>query len=225
MNPSRDPGFDPRIAGWLEDKPATAPADVVETVLAAIPYVSQRRVAKGFPWRYLRMTSPIRLAAGLVTALALAFGSFIVLNGPHGSNVGVSAPPSASPSPTQNGPLDGTSWTTQIALADTPSGVPEIAIGTWTLKFAPAVGYGTMLFLGNPRGGGPGYLIAYRANSEIELPAEPSCARDEGKPAPTTSSTYRYTIAQDTLTFTLVTTDSCTARVVNLTAHPWKKAP
>ena len=38
MNPyDLEPGFDPRIADWLEDDPTMRPDQVLETVLAAVP--------------------------------------------------------------------------------------------------------------------------------------------------------------------------------------------
>ena len=38
-----DPAFDPRIADWLEADPDRAPREVLDTVLAALPSIPQRR--------------------------------------------------------------------------------------------------------------------------------------------------------------------------------------
>ena len=224
MNTSRDPGFDPRIAAWLEDDPAIAPARVLETVLAAIPSVSQQRVAPGFPWRYRQMTASIRLVAGLAAALAIAIGAWLVLGGPRGSSVGASASPSSSSVP--GGSLAGTSWIANVTASDLPQGAQPMPFGTWTMNFnsgAPGTP-SVMLFLA-PGGGGVSYPMTYVGSDEIALGPDFSCAQDEAKPIPSGESTYGFTVTGTTLTLRLVSNDPCAARVAKLTAHPWIKAP
>jgi hypothetical protein len=66
-----NPYFDDRIADWLEDDPTVAPAQLLETVLAAVPSISQRRVL--VPWARLRLVPATRfgLAAAMLAAVAL----------------------------------------------------------------------------------------------------------------------------------------------------------
>jgi Tol biopolymer transport system component len=63
-----DPGFDPRVADWLEGDPDRGPSEILTMVLAAIPSVPQRR----FVPRLWRLEPSRRLAylAALVVAVA-----------------------------------------------------------------------------------------------------------------------------------------------------------
>lgn len=92
MNGHPDPMFDVRIAEWLEDAPNSAPAQVMETVAAALPSIPQRRK------RHLdldRFAQPawLGLAAGV---LVVAFVTLTILMGP---SIGARPTPSPSPSP------------------------------------------------------------------------------------------------------------------------------
>jgi transglutaminase-like putative cysteine protease len=85
-----DPAFDPRIADWLEGDPSKAPAFVLETVLGALPSVTQRRsrmVAWGRPSRDLRW-----LSLTLFVALALVIGGLLTIRGSTQPLVGGPAP-------------------------------------------------------------------------------------------------------------------------------------
>ena len=101
MTQHRDPNdalFDPRIADWLESDPADAPAQVLQTVLAAFPQVSQRRAWRA-AWRFSPMFVPIRIAAAaLIVVAAVAVG--IGLLGRPSNNV-------AAPHPSASGSLGG----------------------------------------------------------------------------------------------------------------------
>ena len=44
MSRPPDPGFDVRIADWLEADPDLAPPDLMRTVESALPSIPQRRV-------------------------------------------------------------------------------------------------------------------------------------------------------------------------------------
>ena len=82
--------FDDRIADWLETDPTAAPPQVLETVLAAMPQISQRR---SVPWSLPRFASARRL--GLVLAL-LVLGALLVALG----GLIVGPPPAPSPAET-----------------------------------------------------------------------------------------------------------------------------
>ena len=70
MSRLSDPGFDIRIADWLEADPDLAPPDVMRTVESALPSIPQRRVMH-LPWRFPPMNRFAALAA-TVGLLALA---------------------------------------------------------------------------------------------------------------------------------------------------------
>ena len=77
MNRSTEPDFDQRIADWLEEDPLQAPRAALDTVFAAYPSIPQRRAWRA-PWRYVHMTTPMRLAAAAILGL-LAFGGAIYM--------------------------------------------------------------------------------------------------------------------------------------------------
>ena len=98
MNRPLDPLFDSRIAVWLEEDPTNAPDQVLETILAAVPSISQRRRLP-VPWRFQTMPMSVRLAAAAVIGV-IALG-VIYINLPRPDDVGGPSPsPSPSPSPT-----------------------------------------------------------------------------------------------------------------------------
>jgi hypothetical protein len=61
------PLFDDRIAEWLEDDPVHAPAQLLETVVAALPSIGQRRPGL---WARLELQGGQRLAAAAVIMMA-----------------------------------------------------------------------------------------------------------------------------------------------------------
>jgi hypothetical protein len=86
--PTPDPGFDPRLADWLETAPTEAPARLLETVVAAIPFVPQRR---SWLWRTPSMNR--LLLAGVVAVTLAAVGVGAALLVPRDSpSVGGSSP-------------------------------------------------------------------------------------------------------------------------------------
>ena len=98
MNRIADPGFDQRVADWLEDDPDNAPPIVLGTVLAAFPSIPQRR-GRFAPWRFLPMNTFSRAAAAVLVA-ALALGGAVYLLGRTTPSVGgPTATPEVSPSP------------------------------------------------------------------------------------------------------------------------------
>jgi hypothetical protein len=128
-----DPGFDQRIADWLEEDPDRAPAAVLETVTAAVPSISQRR-----SWRsQLRIPAMIRLiAVTLAIALMVSVTTVLIfggLMGPGGgpSQLPASASPSAAASPSPSS--DGT-----VAFTSPRHGYQIRYPGTWTVTPATA---------------------------------------------------------------------------------------
>ena len=49
-----DPDFDPRVADWLEGDPQIAPPLVLDTIVAALPSVTQRRGSAPSPSGWFR---------------------------------------------------------------------------------------------------------------------------------------------------------------------------
>jgi Tol biopolymer transport system component len=97
MNPDtsrRDPGFDPRIADWLEEDPSTAPREVLGIVLAAYPSIPQRRAWRT-PWRFPNMFTN-RLAVAAAALVLVVVGGGLALNRFNGIG-GPGATPSPSP--------------------------------------------------------------------------------------------------------------------------------
>src|SRR3954467_15618113 len=82
--------FDDRTADWLEDAPVKAPAQLLDTVLAAVPSVPQRRA--GDAWRPASLPRLWQLAAAAVGVLFISLMGALILN-----------PPSVGPRSSPNG--------------------------------------------------------------------------------------------------------------------------
>lgn len=108
--------FDQRLADWLEDGPADAPDQILETVLAALPSIPQRRAALRVPWRTSSMNGYTRMLAGIAAVVAIAVGVLILRPGPSSSRIG--AGQSVSPAPSASA----SSVPTPEALASVPIG-------------------------------------------------------------------------------------------------------
>jgi len=93
---SINPGFDQRIADWLEDDPDDAPDIVLSTVLAAFPSIPQRRATR-VPWRFQTMSLSARLVTAAIALAVVAVGGAIILRPGGQSNV------AATPSPRSTG--------------------------------------------------------------------------------------------------------------------------
>ena len=85
--------FDNRVADWLEDDPVLAPPQLLETVLAAVPSIPQRRGGVAWPQRALSM--PWQFAAAVIAVVVVSVLGLLILRGP---SVG------PKPSPTTNTP-------------------------------------------------------------------------------------------------------------------------
>lgn len=83
--------FDDRIADWLEDDPSDAPAQLLTTVLAALPSVPQRR--DRWLGRPQPLPLPLQLAAATIVVLLVSLLGLLVLRGP---TVGPEPSPSAA---------------------------------------------------------------------------------------------------------------------------------
>lgn len=95
-----DPGFDPRVADWLEEGPHDAPGQVLATVLAAVPSVPQGRTARlprGFGPR-TRLSS-LYATAAVLAVIAVVGGVTIGPRLGGGSIPSLDATPSAVASP------------------------------------------------------------------------------------------------------------------------------
>ncbi len=77
MTRQPDPGFDPRIADWLETDPDHAPAEVLRTVESALPSIPQRRALR-LPWRNLPMNKLVPIGATILLLAALGAGAIAV---------------------------------------------------------------------------------------------------------------------------------------------------
>lgn len=118
MNRHGDELFDLRVADWLESDPELAPAQVLETVRAALPSVPQRRASR-IPW----WTWSLAVRFGLGTA-AIVIGIVLgvsLLGSPTG-DVGGAPTPSQSPSPSP----------TLTPTNAPPTGIPTSGLTTFT---------------------------------------------------------------------------------------------
>lgn len=106
--------FDNRIADWLEDDPVHAPAQLLETVLAAMPSVPQRRA--GQAWRPAALPRWWQLAAAAALVVALGILGLKALTPP-------TVAPSQSPQPTVRQPVP-TSTAAPPTVTATPSAAP-----------------------------------------------------------------------------------------------------
>jgi hypothetical protein len=102
--------FDDRLHDWFEEGPTDAPGEVLDTVLAAVPSIPQRRAAR----RVSRWISPMsgfaRALAGVAIAVGLGTALVLVLR-PTPGGVGSEASPSPSavavvpPTPVPSAPV------------------------------------------------------------------------------------------------------------------------
>lgn len=104
------PTFDGQLEAWIKDGPTTAPGEILDAVLAAVPATAQRRAALRAPWRTSPMTPFFRLLAGIAVAVAIAAGALLVVSRLAPGGVGAPPPvpasevPSATPAGTPSAP-------------------------------------------------------------------------------------------------------------------------
>ena len=93
-----DPAFDPRIADWLEADPDRAPREVLDTVLAAMPSIPQRRAYRSSRrFSDMNRLALFGVAAAIVVAVGLG-GLVMTTRGPNTGHVDATPSPIA-PSP------------------------------------------------------------------------------------------------------------------------------
>ena len=134
-----DPGFDIRIADWLEADPNHAPPDLMRTVESALPSIPQRRVLH-LPWRFQPMSTFAKVAIAAVAVIALGAVGIFALQPRNVPSVG--AAPTASPFPSDSPaaaasmapPLSETftSPTNEIAIAYPEGWNTQAATEPWT---------------------------------------------------------------------------------------------
>lgn len=117
-----DPGFEPRIAGWLEADPDQAPREVLVTVLAAYPSIPQRHAPR-VPWRFQPMNRFVSMGAAAAIVVAVSLGGVLLASRGSGPGVGTQPPtpaPTATSAPPPVWPLipDGTYLGPEQPVAD-----------------------------------------------------------------------------------------------------------
>jgi len=134
MNPKRT--FEDQLQDLMENGPAQAPSPLLDTILAAVPAIPQRRAAARFPWRTPRMHGYARVLAGIAVVVVVGSAALIVASRQLPGGVG--GPPSnspaiaASPTPAASGssaatPSPGTSLEPTVAPAVGPCPPTQLA--------------------------------------------------------------------------------------------------
>src|SRR5262245_4295017 len=100
FDPTVDADFEPRVADWLEADPAFAPGGTLDTVLAAVPSIPQRRALR-VPWRLPPMFTPARVVLVAALGVALVSGALLFTHRPAQPTVGTEPTAAPSSSPTQ----------------------------------------------------------------------------------------------------------------------------
>ena len=93
-----DPAFDPRIADWLEADPDRAPREVLDTVLAAMPSIPQRRALRA-PRRFSDMNRFALIGAAAAIVVAVGFGGLVLTARGPNTGHGDATPSPVAPSP------------------------------------------------------------------------------------------------------------------------------
>jgi hypothetical protein len=90
MTGQLDPMFDDRVADWLEEDPDRAPAELLQTVLAAMPSIPQRR-----PWRpgsLFRLLPAARFGFAVIVVAVVSLVALSLLRAPAIGPPGPSQP-------------------------------------------------------------------------------------------------------------------------------------
>jgi hypothetical protein len=107
--------FERAVRDWLDDGSDRTPPSAIDGVLLAVKTTPQERDLR-VPWRFNRMTTTMRLAAGIAIIAVLAFGALQLV----GPRLGAGGNPTPSPSSTFSSSTPGasevapgiTGWTT-----------------------------------------------------------------------------------------------------------------
>jgi transglutaminase-like putative cysteine protease len=135
MTPTSDPGFDGRVADWLEHDPDTAPGTVLSTVVAAVGSIEQRQRGRRKPVTRTAASGLVAMVAVLaVVAVALTIRRTVPFSA--GGDV-----PSAPPVGSRAGPLAGvqfggvarisTRWFGGDGIAFTATVPPAFELQRW----------------------------------------------------------------------------------------------
>lgn len=124
--------FDDRLGNWLDDGPTDAPGQLLDTILAAIPSIPQRRGAWRIPWRTSAMFGLARVFAGIVLAVGLGSALLFVALRPTPGGIGgqASPPPAVGSSSTPSASPTGSPAATpppSEATVPTPAPTPTSA--------------------------------------------------------------------------------------------------
>jgi hypothetical protein len=121
--------FDNRIADWLEEDPVRAPAQLLETVLAALPSVPQRRA--GSAWQPAALPRWWQLVAAAALVVVIGLLGLKALTPP-------TVAPSQSPEPSVTQPAQtstpGPTRSAAVATATPAAGepLPQELLGAWS---------------------------------------------------------------------------------------------
>jgi hypothetical protein len=123
--------FDDRLGEWLVDGPTDAPGQLLDSILAAIPSIRQRRSAWRIPLRISPMIGFARLVAGIAIAVGLGTVALFVILRPAPGGIGDQGSPSPAvvPSPTPSATPTG---------SPEPSPTPESTAALTTRPCDPA---------------------------------------------------------------------------------------
>jgi hypothetical protein len=167
-----NPEFDQRIADWLESDPNVAPPDVIATVVAAVPSISQARRGLLAPRRYTFMHSYLRLAA-VVAVLALAgVGALTYFGGQNNVGPTQSATPTPTAVPTAAPPTATTSPT-----AGTLRMHVQGDAASWTAVVPPGWSRGGPNFVAPSQGPAGPTGIGVAATGAVNVPTDPCDGR------------------------------------------------
>ena len=118
------PEFDQRVADWLEADPSAAPADVLSTVVAALPSIPQARRGLLAPRRFTQMTNVMRAAAAVAIVGIVGVGVLgLIVRAPSPGGSG-----SPAPTPTA-GPTATVTPTATVAPTSTVAPSPSLSMG------------------------------------------------------------------------------------------------
>jgi hypothetical protein len=118
-----DQQFERAVRDWLEDGSDRTPRSAIDGVLLAVRTTRQERDLR-IPWRFTRMTTTMRLAAGIAIVAVIGVGALQLL----GPGSGIGSKP--TPSPT-------------TFVAPTPTALPSaVAPGITGLTVQPFLGPG-----------------------------------------------------------------------------------
>jgi hypothetical protein len=122
--------YEERLLDWLEDGPAIAPGQVLDTVAASIPDIPQRHASR-VPWRFTTMPMYAKVLLAAAVGTAVVAGALLL------SNPSPPAPPPKPPAADPE-PLWDTPWGSWHATRGAAFGLPAGDYGL-DLFFGPVL--------------------------------------------------------------------------------------